>query len=180
MSLHQLGAPGCLVAHGFNSTGWLKVRRDRNKRIKALLQQQVQQRMQQEQQLLQQQQKQQHEKNNQGEATRNDTPRSCSRIDKSSPQPEQQGQQHGIKSSSNSSNSSSSSEGACLRIQEEGPVQAWEVIDECCFVLQQMFQLSAQPQPLKAFVTRWDEDPLFRCAYGYPSKVCCCSCCCFC
>ena len=161
MSLHQLGAPGCLVAHGFNSGGWRKVRRDRNKRIKALLQQQQQQ-----------------HPNMNGKATANGTAGKRKRTSSSPPKREQQEEQQG--SSSSNSSSSTRNGGPCLRILEEGPVQAWEVVDECCFVLQQMFAQAAQPEPLQAFVTRWDEDPLFKCAYGYPSKVCCCFCCCYC
>lgn len=45
-----------------------------------------------------------------------------------------------------------------------------EIIDECCSVLQKMFRLKEKPQPLQALVTRWDEDPLYYCSYGFPSR----------
>ena len=163
MSLDALGANKCLVAHAFNSQGWIKVRRDRNRRIKRLLRQQQHQ----QQQLLQQQQQQQQRPTRQRPVHHRSTLRGKRREHQTEQQQQQQQQQEGEQQES----SSNSNIGACLEIKEEGPVEAWEVVDECCHVLQQMFQLPSQPQPLQAFVTRWDEDPLFRCAYGYPSKV---------
>lgn len=46
-----------------------------------------------------------------------------------------------------------------------------EVVDECCLVLKRMFKLKKKPWPIQAIVTRWDEDPLYYCSYGFPSKV---------
>ncbi|XP_026191826.1 uncharacterized protein LOC34617655 [Cyclospora cayetanensis] len=152
MSLDALGVKGCLVAHSFNSKGWLKVRRDRNRRIRRIcMQQQLQGR-----------------RNGQtGCGARETTARSRKAAQQDSFLDSQERQQRC--GSANSTNKIGS-DGACLQIKEDGPVEAWEVIDECCHVLQQMYQLPSQPQPLQAVVTRWDEDPLFRCAYGYPSK----------
>ncbi|PHJ20797.1 amine oxidase [Cystoisospora suis] len=45
-----------------------------------------------------------------------------------------------------------------------------EVVDECCLVLKRMFNLKKKPWPVQAIVTRWDEDPLYYCSYGFPSK----------
>lgn len=46
-----------------------------------------------------------------------------------------------------------------------------EVVNECCLVLKRMFNLRKKPWPIQAIVTRWDEDPLYYCSYGFPSKV---------